>query len=69
MPRTTLALTIEMPTLGASSSWNPLEAVAVQMGKDVPGLALAQALDEAQERPIHSVCGPKWVAGDNRDGG
>ncbi len=58
---TTLALTTEMPELSGSVSWNTLEALAVQMGRDVPRQALAQALDEAQERLIDSVCGPKWA--------
>jgi len=58
---TTLALTIEMPELSGSVSWNTLQALAVQMGRDVPRQALAQALDEAQERLIDSVCGAKWA--------
>ncbi len=58
---TTLALTIEMPELSRSVSWNALEALVVQMGRDVPRLALAEALDAAQERLIDSVCGPKWA--------
>ena len=58
---TTLALTIDMPELSRSVSWNALEALVVQMGKDVPRLALAQALDEAQERLIDGVCGPRWA--------
>jgi len=54
---TTLALTIEMPELSGSSSWNALEALVVQMGKDVPRQALAEAPREAQERLIDGVCG------------
>jgi hypothetical protein len=58
---TTLALTIEMPPLVVSSSWNAFESLAVQMAKDLPRQALAEALDEAQERLIDSVCGPRWA--------
>jgi hypothetical protein len=58
---TTLALTIEMPSLVVSSSWNAFESLAVQMAKDLPRQALAEALDEAQERLIDSVCGPRWA--------
>lgn len=61
MSATTLALTIEMPPLVASSSWNAFESLAVQMAKDLPRQALAEALDEAQERLIDSVCGPRWA--------
>jgi hypothetical protein len=61
MSSTTLALTIETPLLDAMSSWNAFEALAVQMGKDLPRQALAEALDEAQERLIDSVCGPRWA--------
>ena len=60
MSATTLALTIEMPLL-ASSSWNAFESLAVQMAKDLPRQALAEALDEVQERLIDSVCGPRWA--------
>ena len=62
MSSTTLALTIEMPALDAASSWRLFESLAVQMAKDVPRQALAEALDEAQERLIDSVCGPRWAA-------
>jgi hypothetical protein len=58
---TTLALTIEMPPLEVSSSWGSFESLAVQMAKDLPRQALAEALDEAQERLIDSVCGPRWA--------
>lgn len=61
MSATTLELTIEMPALGASSSWSCFESLAVQMAKDLPRQALAEALDEAQERLIDSVCGPRWA--------
>lgn len=61
MSATTLALTIEMPPLGAWSSWSAFESLAVQMAKDLPRQALAEALDEAQERLVDSVCGPRWA--------
>jgi len=57
---TTLALTIEMPPLDASS-WEMFESLAVQMSREVPSRALAEALHEAQERLIDSVCGPRWA--------
>ncbi len=61
MSSTTLALTIETPALDAASSWRLFESLAVQMAKEVPRQALAEALDEAQERLIDSVCGPRWA--------
>ncbi len=61
MPSTMLALTIETPALDAASSWNAFESLAVQMSQDLPRRALAKALDEAQERLIDSVCGPRWA--------
>ncbi len=60
MSATTLALTIEMPPLVASS-WNAFESLVVQMAKDLPRQALAEALEQAQERLIDSVCGPRWA--------
>ena len=60
MPVINLALSIDAPDLGAVS-WSELESLAVQMSKDIPGLALAEALDELQERLIDQVCGPKWA--------
>ena len=56
-----LALSIEAPGLDEFSSWSAFESLAVQMSKDVPGQALAQALDELQEKLIEQVCGPKWA--------
>lgn len=66
MPVVNLALSIEAPELGALSSWSVFESLAVQMSKDVPALALAQALDELQERLIDQVCGPKWAPARDR---
>jgi hypothetical protein len=60
VPVINLVLSIEAPDLDVVS-WSALESLAVQMSKDVPGLALAQALDELQERLIDQVCGPKWA--------
>lgn len=56
-----LALSIEAPDLDALSAWSAFESLAVQMSKDIPGLALSQALDDLQERLIDQVCGPKWA--------
>lgn len=56
-----LALSIEAPMLDEFSSWSSFESLAVQMSEDIPGQALAQALDELQERLIEQVCGPKWA--------
>lgn len=61
MPVINLALSIEAPDLGELSLWSAFESLAVQMSKDLPALALAQALDELQERLIDQVCGPKWA--------
>ena len=61
MSSTTLELTIEMPALDEASSWQAVEALLVEMGRDVPRQALAQALYDAQERLIDGVCGPKWA--------
>lgn len=61
MSTTTLAVTIESPSLGALSSWDAFESLAVQMAKDLPRQALAEVLDEAQERLVDSVCGPRWA--------
>lgn len=61
MSTTTLALSIETPPLAVSSSWNAFESLAVQMAKDLPQQVLAEALGEAQERLIDSVCGPRWA--------
>jgi len=58
---TTLALTIETMPLSALSSWNAFESLAVQMAEDLPRQALAEALDQLQERLIDSACGPRWV--------
>ncbi|MGH8774315.1 MAG: hypothetical protein ACRDWI_03810 [Jiangellaceae bacterium] len=61
MSSTTLALTVEMPLLGAWSSWEVFESLAVRMSGELPSRALAEALDEAQERLIDAVCGPRWA--------
>src|SRR5664280_1508841 len=50
MSTSTVALTIEMPSLDASLSWNALESLVVGMSHEVPARALALALDDAQER-------------------
>lgn len=56
-----LALSIGAPALDEFSSWSAFESLAVQMSEDIPVLALAQALDELQERLVERVCGPKWA--------
>lgn len=56
-----LALSIEAPALDEFASWSSFESLAVQMSKDIPGQALAQSLDELQERLVEQVCGPKWA--------
>ena len=61
MSSTTLALTIETPALDGSTSWSVFESLAVQMSREVPLRALAEALDEAQERLVDAVCGPRWA--------
>ena len=61
MSATTLALTIETVPLSAASSWGVFESLAVQMAKDLPVQALAQALDQLQERLIVAACGPRWA--------
>jgi hypothetical protein len=61
VPVINLALSIEAPDLGERSSWSVFESLAVQMSKDIPALALAEALDELQARLVDQVCGPKWA--------
>jgi hypothetical protein len=52
---------IETPDLGASPSWNALESLMVDMSHQVPARALALALEDAQERLVEAVCGPRWM--------
>src|SRR5664279_4036082 len=59
MSTSTVALTIEMPSLDASLSWNALESLVVGMSHEVPARALALALDDAQERLLQEACGPR----------
>jgi hypothetical protein len=61
MSATTLMLTVEPGVLDTRSSWSEFESLAVQMGKELPGQALASVLADAQERLIDSVCGPRWA--------
>src|SRR5664280_2315809 len=61
MSTSTVALTIEMPPLDASLSWNALESLVVGMSHEVPARALALALDDAQERLLQEACGPRWA--------
>src|SRR5450759_2779563 len=63
MSTSTVALTIEMPSLDASLSWNALESLVVGMSHEVPARALALALDDAQERLLQEACGPRWAPG------
>jgi hypothetical protein len=58
---TTLALTVELPELGGSLTWSQLEAWAVAMRDEVPGAAVAAAVEELQDRLIDRVCGPRWL--------
>lgn len=60
MPLSTVALTADLPEL-PSLTWSQLEAWAVAMRDDVPGVALAAALEDLQGRLIDQVCGPKWL--------
>src|SRR5674476_1339394 len=61
MSTSTVALTIEMPSLDASLSWNALESLVVGMSHEVPARALALALDDAQERLLQEAYGPRWA--------
>jgi hypothetical protein len=61
MSATTLTLTVEPGVLDARSSWAEFESLAVQMSREVPLRALEEALADAQERLIDSVCGPRWA--------
>jgi len=62
MSATTLSLTIEPGALDARSSWSEFESLAVRMGagncrvRRWPGVS-----EDAQERLIDSVCGPRWA--------
>jgi hypothetical protein len=60
MSVTTLALKAEVPALD-ECGWAEFESWLVAMREELPAAALAAALDEAQERLIDSVCGPKWM--------
>ena len=55
MSTSTVALTIEMPSLDAYLSWNALESLVVGMSHEVPARALALALDDAQERLLQEA--------------
>src|SRR5450759_5260485 len=61
MSTSTAALTIDMPSLAASSSWDALETLVGGMSHEVPARALALALDDAQERLLQEACGPRWA--------
>jgi hypothetical protein len=61
MSITTLALTADVPALDEACGWANFESWLVAMREELPAAVLAQALDEAQERLIDSVCGPKWM--------
>lgn len=60
MPLTTVAMTAELPALGALT-WPQLEAWAVAMRDELPAAALAAALEDLQDRLLNEVCGPKWL--------
>ena len=59
MSVTSLLFTAEVPALDAVG-WAEFESWLVAMRADLPAAALAEALDQAQERLIDGVCGPKW---------
>jgi hypothetical protein len=61
MSATTLTLTIEPGMLEARSCWSEFESLAVAMSREVLLRALEEALADAQERLIDSVCGPRWA--------
>lgn len=54
-------MTIDALVLGESLSWNVLESCMVDMSHEVPALALALVLEDAQERLIEAVCGRRWM--------
>jgi hypothetical protein len=53
-------LVAELPEVG-DLTWPQLEAWAVAMRNDLPGAAIAAALEDVQARLIDEVCGPKWL--------
>lgn len=61
MSVTTLALTADVPALDEGCGWSEFESWLVAMREELPAAALAAALEEAQEKLIDSVCGPKWM--------
>ncbi|MGH3983311.1 MAG: hypothetical protein ACRDST_11650 [Pseudonocardiaceae bacterium] len=61
MSATVLRLTVEPEMLDTHSCWPEARVVGGQMGRKLPGQALASVLEDAQERLIDSVCGPQWA--------
>jgi len=61
MPVMTLSLSFDAPTLDQSSAWSTFESLAVAMGREVPGAALAATLEELQSELLDRVCGPRWA--------
>ena len=56
---TRLALTVDLPELERSLSWSQVESLMVELGHRAPAEVLALVLDEAQERLVQQVCGPR----------
>jgi hypothetical protein len=64
-----LALTVDLPVLDRELSWAELEALMVELGHRAPAQVLALVLDEAQERLVELVCGPRRAPRAGREAG
>jgi hypothetical protein len=54
-----LALTVDLPVLDREVSWAQLESLMVELRHRAPAEVLALVLDDAQERLVERVCGPR----------
>ena len=59
MSGTRLALTVDLPVLDRKMTWSQVESLMVELGHRAPAEVLALVLDEAQERLVLQVCGPR----------
>lgn len=53
-------LTLEVDPVDERASWAQWEALAVDVGRDLPGRLLATLAHEVQHRVLNEACGPRW---------